>query len=971
MKKLYLTSGILVLTLYLHAQELVSIPYFPADSSAVNLVVDCSRGNQGLYNYANTSDVYVHVGLITSLSTSSSDWRYVPFTWGTANPAAQAGYLGNNKYQFTIQNIRSFFNVPAGEKILKIAILFRNGSGTLAQRNADGSDMFASVYDSSLAIRILQPPFQPTYNPIPEAIQKNIGDSLAVSFVTNHFSKLIISYDGVNVDSIPSDTLISGKIHITTPGTHWVAAHAIYGSVATSDSFSFYVAAAAQILPLPPGVTEGINYQAGDTSAILVLYSPNKNKIVVVGDFNNWTQQTAYQMNRTPDNNYYWIQLGGLTPGQEYAYQYVIDDTLTLADYNTEKVLDKNVDPQIPASTYPNLKPFPAQAAGTLAGIIQTGKPAYNWQVPNFKRPGKSTLMIYELLVRDYTAQGNWQALIDTLGYLKHLGVNAIEIMPFNNFEGSSSWGYNPNFYFAPDKTYGTETMLKQFIDACHGQGMAVIMDMVLNHSFGSSPMVQMYFNNSLNVPATNSPWFNQYPTHAFNVGYQFNHESPATRTFTQRVISYWLANYHIDGYRFDLAKGFTQNRTCDPMGNNCDVSAWGAYDTGRVAIWKGIYDSLQVTSPGSYCILEMFADNSEQTVEANYGMMLWGNMNANFNQATMGYSTPSPGGATWDLTGGIYSSLGWNKPGLVVYQESHDEERLMYNNEQYGNSTGIYHVRDTATGLHRNEMGAAFWALFPGPKMLWQFGELGYDYSINYCPNGTVDPSGTCRLDPKPIRWDYLQNSNRKKLHDVYQAMMQLRGNYPALDTGKVSYDLASAFKSLAVSATGISAVVMGNFDVSPNTGSVTFPVQGTWYNYFSGDSVVATGSSQSFILNAGEYRVYTTLKMQVDTSGSDTTTTTPVSALALHINPNPVVNTAPPVVEFDLPSDGTCSLVIYSTMGQRLASVDMGQLSKGKHTWQPGGFPMNLSLYPSGVYFARLFCNGQSTLTRFMVMR
>src|SRR5664279_5946001 len=135
-----------------------------------------------------------------------------------------------------------------------------------------------------------------------------------------------------------------------------------------------------------------------------------------------------------------------------------------------------------------------------------------------------------------------------------------------------------------------------------------------------------------------------------------------------------------------------------------------------------------------------------------------------------MGYSAPAPGGATWDLSGSIYTSLGgWNQPGLVVYQESHDEERLMYKNEQYGNSSGAYSVKDLATGLQRNAAAAAFWAMAPGPRMLTEFGELGYDYSINWCTNGTVDASGGCRLTPKPIRWDYLQDSSRKKLHDVY----------------------------------------------------------------------------------------------------------------------------------------------------------------------------------------------------------
>jgi 1,4-alpha-glucan branching enzyme len=77
----------------------------------------------------------------------------------------------------------------------------------------------------------------------------------------------------------------------------------------------------------------------------LVVNAPLKHKFVVVGDFNNWTQQSAYQMNETPDSNFFWLQINGLTPGTEYAYQYVIDDTLQLADYNTEKVLDASVDP--------------------------------------------------------------------------------------------------------------------------------------------------------------------------------------------------------------------------------------------------------------------------------------------------------------------------------------------------------------------------------------------------------------------------------------------------------------------------------------------------------------------------------------------------------------------------------------------------------------------------------------------------
>jgi glycosidase len=955
-----------------HAQLLTTVPAFPQDAGTVSFTVDCSRGNQGLYNYANMGDVYVHIGVITNLSTSSSDWRYAPFTWGTTPAAAQAVSLGNNRYQYTIAGIRAFFGVPAGETIYAVAILFRNGTGSLVQRNADASDMFAAVYlPTILAGKYALPPFQPHYVPVPEPITRSIGDTLPVNFITNGASNISLSFNGSVVATANATDSLKTTLHITTAGNQQVIATATNGTT-IADTISFYVGAASSIAPLPAGANEGINYLPGDTSAILVLYAPLKHKIVVVGDFNNWVQEPAYQMNETPDSSYYWLRINGLTSGTEYAYQYVIDDTLQLADYNTEKVLDKSVDPSIPSSTFPDLKTFPGAAAGTLASIIQTGQPAYNWQVTNFRRPDKKNLLIYELWLADFTTAGNWQALIDTLSYLKHLGINAVEIEPIANFEGAVSWGYNPNFYFAPDKVYGTANAVKQFVDACHQQGMAVIMDMVMNHSFGSSPMVQMYWNNELGVPAANSPWFNQYPTHAYNVGYQFNHESPATIGFTRRVVNYWLTNYHVDGYRWDLAKGFTQTKTCDATGNNCDVAAWGNYDAGRVTTWDTIYNQMQAASSGSYCILEMFADNSEQQVEANYGMLLWGeDLNTNYNQATMGYSTPSPGGATWDLTGSIYTSLGgWNNPGLVVYQESHDDERLMYNNEQYGNSSGYYSVKDTAAGLARDAMSTAFWALAPGPKMLTEFGELGYDYSFNWCPNGIVDPTGTCRTNPKPIRWDYLQNAARKKLHDVYAALLKLRGSYPDLATGQTTYSLTDNFKYLQVVSGDLSAMVVGNFDVVTATGTAIFTSSGIWYDYLSGDSIQATGASQPITLAPGEYHVYLNKDLKaVDTVVSDTVPT-PVTKLGLNLYPNPVVggNT---MISYQLPVAGNTTLEVYSISGTRVAVLNMGSQAAGKYGLQAGFFPLDPAALPNGYYILQLVTTGGTAHVQFVVAR
>lgn len=848
MKKLLLLPFLLA-AFITKAQLLTWTPDFINETSKpATITMDANYGNKGLLNYSSTNDVYVHIGVITNYSSNSSDWKHVPFSWGTTNSAAHCTYLGSNKWKYTISGgLRTFFNMSdPNEKILKIAILYRSGSGDKVQRNADGSDMYVPVYNNGVYARIDVPYKQPTYNPIPEPLDKKVGDALTITANASVSSTLKIYFNDSLLTTASNATTVTANTTIKVSGNQKIVAEATNGSTGR-DTLQFFVTSNNNVLPLPPGVTDGINYEKGDTSVTLVLYAPHKNNVFVLGDFNNWTQLTAYQMNVTPDTNYYWIRITHLTPGTEYAYQYLIDGTLKVADYNTEKILDSYNDPYIPASTYPNLKPYPTDKTTGIVSILQTAKPKYNWQITNFARPDKRNLVIYELLVRDFVAAQNWQTVKDSLNYLKSLGINAIEVMPFNEFEGNISWGYNPSFYFAPDKFYGTETALKQFIDECHKQGIAVIMDIVLNHSFGQSPMVQMYWDATNNRPAANNPWYNAITPHAFGFGYDFNHESAATKYFFDRVLRHWINNYKIDGYRLDFSKGLTQKHSTDDK-------EFSAYDASRIAIINGYADSVWKVDPKSYMILEHFCDNSEEKELSNDGMLLWGNMNYNYNEATMGWLTNS------DFSWGIYTKRGWTQPNLVTYQESHDEERLMYKNEQYGNSKGGYNIKNVSTGLKRNAMAAAFWSMQPGPKMLWQFGELGYDTSIRRCSNGSYDDA--CRTDPKPIKWNYYQNADRKALYDVYSKMIKLR-TYPnytsTFITGAINYNLANAIKWESVSGDSLKVMVLGNFDVETRSATVSFPSTGTWYSYLTDSTTNLASTSVNVTLQPGEYYVFT----------------------------------------------------------------------------------------------------------------
>jgi hypothetical protein len=461
--------------------------------------------------------------------------------------------------------------------------------------------------------------------------------------------------------------------------------------------------------------------------------------------------------------------------------------------------------------------------------------------------------VVYELLVRDFIADRTYTSLTDSLDYLSNLGVTAIELMPINEFEGNDSWGYNPDFYFAPDKAYGTAEALKNFVNEAHNRGIAVIMDIALNHSFGLNPMVRMYFDANAGTwgqPTASNPWFNQTPKHDFNVGYDFNHESLQTKNFVKRVLSHWMQNYHIDGYRFDLSKGFTQNNT---LGN---TAAWGAYDQSRINILTDYYNHMQTVEPGSYAILEHFADNSEETVLSNNGMLLWGNLNHEYMEGSMGYAS--------NFSWGSYQNRGWNNANLVTYAESHDEERMMYKDLQYGASSGSYNITNLNTAIKRQELSHCLLIPIPGPKMMLQFGELGYDYSIGTCSDGVTVDLANCKTSAKPVRWDYWDNQNRKHLYKVTAALNNLKKNEPVFSTSNFNIDLAGFGKRIHLNGTN-NAVVVGNFQTTSINMIPGFQHTGTWYDYFTGNSFQVNDLNATFFFEAGEYHVYTDYQLAV----------------------------------------------------------------------------------------------------------
>ena len=823
-----------------NAQILTSTPTFPTQTDQITVFYDATTGNGDLTGY---TPIYAHTGVITNNSIGPNDWQHTVGNWGTADASVIMTPMGNNIHKIVITP-STFYNLNMGETVSKMTFVFRNAAGTVVGRNADGSDIYLNVYAAGFNASFSLPSMESQIVNANQVVPVTANSSLA--------SDITISVNGSQVASGSGVTSLNYNFSQAAAGEYLITMSAVNGGTTITDEKVVIILPAINVAAAPAGTIDGINITS-NSGVRLQLYAPNKSFVFVIGDFNNWQLDLSYLMNRTPDGNTYWIDIPNLSPGTEYRFQYYINmEGMRVADVYADKILDGWNDGWIPETTYPNLIDYPAGLTSEPVSVFRTDPPVFNWTDQSFVRPAKTKLVVYELLVRDFLEDRTYTSLTDSLDYLETLGVTAIQLMPINEFEGNDSWGYNPSFYFAPDKAYGSAEALKTFVNEAHNRGIAVIMDIALNHSFGQNPMVRMYFDASAGQygqPTASNPWFNPTPKHDFNVGYDFNHESLQTKNFTKRVLAHWMQNYHIDGYRFDLSKGFTQNYT---LGN---IGAWGAYDQSRINILTDYYNHMQTVEPGSYGIMEHFADNSEETVLSNNGMMLWGNLNHEYMEGSMGYAS--------NFSWGSYQNRGWNNAHLITYAESHDEERMMYKNLLYGASNGTYNITNLNTALKRQELAHCLLIPIPGPKMIWQFGELGYDYSINTCSDG-VTINTDCRTSAKPVRWDYWDNQNRKHLYKVTAALNNLKKTEPVFSTTNFNIDLGGFGKRIHLNGTN-NAVVVGNFQTTSLNMIPGFQHTGTWYDYFTGNSFQVNDLGATFFFEPGEYHVYTDYQLAV----------------------------------------------------------------------------------------------------------
>ncbi|WP_395064927.1 alpha-amylase family glycosyl hydrolase [Flavobacterium sp.] len=819
--------------------------------------------------------VYMHAGI----GDDSNAFGYsVVGNWGTDDGVGLMTNNGNGTWSKIITP-STYFNLNTTQQAnaSKIGMVFRNTAGSQTLKLAPACTDF--VFNVGLFQATLSSPALNSSTIISSGSNLSINASN-----TNGNANYDLKSNGTSINSISNVSSYSfNHTNITSNQSYELII--TQGISSQSKKFNLIVNPGTIAQSIPAGLDEGVNYNTSDlTKATLVLEAPGKDFVYVAGSFNNYQPDASYAMKKDPTTGKFWLELTALTSGVNYSYQYwVVDQSPTAnspvlvktADPYSTLVLSPFDDPYIATASYPNLPVYPAGQEREVT-VLQTGQTPYNWSTAttNFVKPNKDNLVVYEVLIRDFDANRNFQSLIDKIDYFKNLKVNAIELMPVMEYEGNESWGYNTAFHLALDKYYGTAAKMKEFVDLCHQNGIAVILDVALNHAFGRNPMVRMWMKDpdgdGWGDAASDNPYFNEFAKHSYSVGNDFNHASQYTKNYTKRVVKQWIQEFKIDGFRWDLTKGFTQ--ACSAGDDTCT----NAEQPDRVAILKDYADYSWSLDPNHYVIFEHLGIDSEEKKWADYrisetpskGIMLWGELTYPYTQLMEGYST---GG---DLTRMGHVSRGFIGKRLMGYPESHDKDRLMYSALTYGNGAGTSPViGNLNNSLFRMSAIGATSLLIPGPKMIWHFADLGMSNSIYTCTDGSVNSetdttTGDCKLATKPQpQWvnNWLGITERAKIYNDWSKMINLKRNNPVFNGDySISPNGSNVRQRIYVYDNSLPAsqlknvVILANFSVASQNVTPDFPYTGTWVNLMDNTTINVTNTTTAITIESGGFRIY-----------------------------------------------------------------------------------------------------------------
>lgn len=565
-----------------------------------------------------------------------------------------------------------------------------------------------------------------------------------------------------------------------------------------------------------------IPYSGGTTFRV---WAPNATGIKVAGGFNSWTGVPLI----SESNGFWSLDVAGAVVGQEF--KYIVNGSTWKRDPRSRKVTNSN------------------------GNSIIYDPTAFNWQgytnypILNLYHNG---LVLYEMHVGAFYApngyRGSFDDAIKKIPHLKNLGINAVSLMPINEFPGDYSWGYNPSDIFAVENAgYGGPDAFKRFVLACHSNNIAVLVDIVHNH-YGPSDLGGslwqfdgwsqngkggIYFYNSSGYCCT--PW-----------GDRPDYSRQQVRDFISDQIRMWLNEYQVDGFRWD-AVHFIRNYG--------DLFGPYTYIPDGASLLTSINSMMGTNYPGKIRIAE--ADNTDNGFDSHWEQ---GFHNDLLYQLTLA----SDAGRSMSTVAGLIGS--WKSFGRVIYLESHDTVGAQ--NSKHRLPRDIDSSDPTSIWARkRSLLGAGIMLTSPGMPMLFQGQEMLEDWDFS---------------DSTPLRWD--RTNTYAGITRAYSTLVRARRNLDGhLDGLKGSetafYKMDEGNKVLAYHrypwnshGENIDVFVIANFSNTSwtnDTYEFDFPYAGSWTVRFNSDAtaygadfdgigpsvVTASGSPPRATVNMGRY--------------------------------------------------------------------------------------------------------------------
>ena len=586
----------------------------------------------------------------------------------------------------------------------------------------------------------------------------------------------------------------------------------------------------------------GSQYQ-GDNKTKFTVWAPMRDRVAVrIVE----PEERFIELNK--DEWGYWEGQGeDVAPGTLYFYQ-----------------LDGETDRPDPASHHQ-----PKGVHGPSEVIDQQN---YGWEDGDWQGIPQAETIIYELHVGTFTQEGTFVAIIEKLPYLKDLGVSAIEIMPVAQFPGDRNWGYDGVYVYGVQNSYGGPGGLKQLVDACHREGMAVILDVVYNHLGPEGNYLWDY--GPYFTDKYRTPWGN-----AVNFDDAYSNE---VRNYFIENALYWLENYHIDGLRLDAIHAIY------------DISAQPFLQElgSRVAELKGrtryliaesdLNDMRVLRSPelGGFGLHGQWCDEFHHTLHT----LITGENDGYYSEfGTMDQlETAYKQGYVYD---GIYSPHRKRNHGNSP--KDFASERFVVciqNHDQVGNRFGGDRL-SSLVGFEALKLAAGAMLLSAFVPMLFMGEEYGeeapFQYFISHGDPGLIDavrkgraeefksfgwdkevpdPQGDAVFMQSKLNWDNIDRGKHGGLRSLYKKLIQLRQNTPALaklDKNNLEVHSLEEEKILWVyrHAPESKVFYVMNFNGGPSNCSLSIP-QGNWTKILdtSDQQWMGPGSEMPDRLSPGE---------------------------------------------------------------------------------------------------------------------